>query len=75
MGGPRVRLRGIVGRIGEEEREAFLGDVKPMSSDELGAVLELARAEPGKRAMIGDVLRLVAEQRDVNAGFVSRGSG
>ena len=59
---PRVRLRGIVGGIGEEEREALVGRGEANELDQLGAVLEVAGAEAGERVMIRDVLCLVTEQ-------------
>ena len=64
MGRPWVRLRRVVSRIGHEEGKALVGGGEADELDELGAVLELARVEPGERVMIRDVLRLVTEQRD-----------
>ena len=75
MGGPRVRLRGIVGGIGHEKGKALLGEVKPMSSTSLARYSSSRRPSPGNGVVVRDVLRLVAEQRDVNAGFDSCGSG
>ena len=59
-----MRKVGVVAGIVQEEGQPVVDRAVADELDELGAVLELGRAEAREGAMVCHVLRLVAEKRD-----------